>query len=140
MVDEAIHLTQGRGEWVGAVPENSAVGESQTNGRAERAVQRVEDQLRTFLGELESRLGYQLKSNAPILSWLVEYVAVVLNKYHINDSTGLTAYKDLHGADASERRAYIGERVHFLAPARRRSNLDLRMGIRGLPRHPDDIQ
>ena len=29
MVDEAVHITRGRGEWVGAVPENSDVGESQ---------------------------------------------------------------------------------------------------------------
>ena len=50
MVDSAIALTQGRGEWVGAVPENSAVGESQSNGRAERAVQRLEDLVRTFPG------------------------------------------------------------------------------------------
>ena len=57
MVDEAVRLTQGRGEWVGAVPENSAVGESQSNGRAERAVQDVEDHIRTLLGELENRIG-----------------------------------------------------------------------------------
>ena len=128
MVESAVQLTKSRGEWVGAVPEASAVGESQSNGRAERAVQRVEDLVRTFLGELEDRLGCQLKSNAPVLSWLVEYVAVVLNKYHLNDSTGMTAYKALHGADASERLAFFAERVFFLIPKRRRSNLDLRWG------------
>ena len=34
MTDEAVQITKGRGEWVGAVPENSPVGESQSNGKA----------------------------------------------------------------------------------------------------------
>ena len=80
MVDAAVTLTQGTGERVGAVPENSAVGESQSNGRAERAVQRLEDHVRTFLGELEERLGVQLKPNSPVLSWLVEYAAALPNR------------------------------------------------------------
>ena len=63
MIDAAVALTQGRGEWVGAVPEASAVGESQSNGRAERSVQRREDHVRPFLGELEENLGCQLKAN-----------------------------------------------------------------------------
>ena len=100
------------------VPENSAVGESQSNGRAERAVQRVEDQLRTFLGELEDRLGYQLRADAPILSWLVEYVAAAQHKHPINETTGTTAYKFLHGADASERLGANVEPVFYgSAPA-----------------------
>ena len=72
MIDEAIRLTQGRGEWVGAVPENSAVGESQSNGRAERAVQNVEDHVRTLLGELASRIGRQLMPQTPALNLRVE--------------------------------------------------------------------
>ena len=69
MVDEAIQITKGRGEWVGAVPENSAVGESQSNGRAERSVQRLEDHVRTLLAELEDQLGIQLRPGSPIVSW-----------------------------------------------------------------------
>ena len=40
-----------------AVPENSAVGESQSNSRAERAVQTFEDMLRTYKSALEARIG-----------------------------------------------------------------------------------
>ena len=43
-------------EYLGAVPEPSAVDESQSNGRAERSVQRFEDKARTFKAALESRL------------------------------------------------------------------------------------
>ena len=93
MIDEAIQVTKGRGEWVGAIPEASPVGESQRNGRAERSVQEVEDQVRTLLGELEDRISYQLQPTAPVLSWLVEYACVILNKYKVQDETGLTAYE-----------------------------------------------
>ena len=113
MVDEAINITKGRGEWIGAVPEKSPLGESQSNGKAARAVQAVEDQVRTLLAELEDRLGHALKPKDPVLSWLVEYCAVLLNKYHINEATGKTAYEALHGQEASERLAYFGERVLF---------------------------
>ena len=49
-----------------------------------------------------------------------------LNTYQPNEATGLTAYQFLHGQPASEKLAYFGERVFFLTPKRRRSNLDLR--------------
>ena len=37
-----------------------------------------------------------------------------------------SAYQKLHGADPKERLAYVGEKVFFFVPAKRRSNLDLR--------------
>ena len=116
MMEEAIKLTKGRGEWVGAIPEKSPVGESQSNGRAERSVQQLEDQIRTFLGELEDRIQTSLKPDSPVLSWLVEYAAVVLNKYHEQEETNMTAYEFLHGHEADEKLAYFGERVYFHLP------------------------
>ena len=129
MIEESLHVTEGRGEWVGAIPENSAFGESQSNGKAERAVQALEDQTRTLLGELEDRLGVQFKSGDAVLAWLVEYAAVLLNKYHPDDATGVTAYQHLHGQPAGERLAYFRERLFFLTPKRRRSNLELRWAV-----------
>ena len=130
MMQETISLTKGRGEWVGAVPEHSAVGQSASNSRAERSVQRVEDHIRTLLGELESRVSHQFEANHPVISWMVEYAAVLLNTFPINDATGMSAHQLMHGKPAdAERSAYFGERVFFLTPARRRSNLDLRWGV-----------
>ena len=79
MVKEAIETIKGHGEWVGPVPENSAVGESQSNARAEKSVQQVEDMLRTHLGELEARLKVSISNEHPIFAWLVEYIAVLIN-------------------------------------------------------------
>ena len=69
-MEEAVQVTKGSGEWVGAIPEASPVGESQSNGRADRAMQQVEDQTRTLLGELEERIAQPLKPTVPMLSWI----------------------------------------------------------------------
>ena len=44
------------------VPENSAVGESQSKGNAENAVQRIEDMVRTYKAALEDRIGFRVPS------------------------------------------------------------------------------
>ena len=48
-----------------AVPEESAPGESQSNGAAERAVQMVEDQIRTMKLALEHNLQVKVKVQKP---------------------------------------------------------------------------
>ena len=53
-----------------AVPENSAVGKSASNGKAERAVQQVEDMLRTYLHALEGRIKRKIPMSHPIRRWL----------------------------------------------------------------------
>ena len=96
MIRSSMLALGGSADWQGAVPENSAVGESQSNGKAEAAVKLFEDQMRVMKGALESRLQARLPSNHPVMLWLVEYAATVLNKYAVQ-STGRTAYHDLHG-------------------------------------------
>ena len=59
-------------DWQGAVPENSAVGECQSNGRAEQAVQSVEDQTRTPKCALEDRIQARIPSTHPISLWMAE--------------------------------------------------------------------
>ena len=63
-------------KWVGAIPEHSAVGESQSNGKAERAVRHVEDLVRCHKAHLEDSLGKTIPVHHPVISWLIEYVAV----------------------------------------------------------------
>ena len=54
------------------VPEHSAVGESQSNGKAERTVQQLEEQVRIINSALESRTGAKIPSSHPIIRWTVE--------------------------------------------------------------------
>ena len=103
-------------EWGGAVPERSAVGESQSNGRAEKAVQTVEDQLRTLKFALEDHIGAQIPSTHPVTMWLAEYTGVLLTKYSV-DSDGTTPYEHLHGQRVRERIVEFGEQnIYFVSP------------------------
>ena len=74
----------------------------------------------------ESFEGATISNGHPVLAWLVEYVAVLINKYHVAEGESESAYQKLHGNDPSERLAYFGEKVFFFVPTKRRSNLDLR--------------
>ena len=77
MVDDALHRTGKSGvfESYESVPEYSAVGASPSNGRAERAVQTIEDQLRTLKSAIGSRTNPRIPSDHPVMRWLVEHSA-----------------------------------------------------------------
>ena len=112
-------------EFTQMVPEWSAVGESASNGRAERAVQQVEDLLRTYLHALESRLKVSILSHAPVVRWLVEHTMNMVNMYTVNPD-GVTPYAALHGKRAVARHAEFGQRIFWHVPKRARSKLCMR--------------
>ena len=68
-----------------AVSENSAVGESQSNSRAERSVQTFEDMLGTYKSAIEARMGSHLPSNHPVVYWLTEHAAHTYNRHFVSD-------------------------------------------------------
>ena len=111
-----------------AIPESSAVGSSPSNGRAERAVQQVEDQVRVGKIALEARLGVQLPCSHPVMRWLVEHSVDIINKYAINKS-GLSPHEELHGKKAAERRVEFGERVFYSTPKKGRAKMDHRWKV-----------
>ena len=99
------------------------MGASASNGRAERAVQAVEDLVRTLKAALESRLHWKLPTTHPVFRWLVEHSADIMNKHAINKS-GFTPYEELHGKRPRERRVEFGERVFYSLPKKGRGKLD----------------
>ena len=107
------------------VPELSDVGESLSNGRAERAVQSVEDMTRAYLHALESRLKVQIPTQHPIMRWLFEHAGSMLNRFTLNPD-GVSPYAALHGRNCSDRHVEFGEKVFYCVPKRARSKLDLR--------------
>ena len=111
-----------------AVPEHSAVGESASNARAERTVQMVEDQLRVCKAALESRLGSRVSCSHPVIRWLVEHCADIMNRFSVN-KTGMSPYEELHGKKAVERRVEFGELIYYSTPKKGRAKLDLRWKI-----------
>ena len=67
MIRTAMTSLGGSADFQGAIPETSAVGESQSNGKAEAAVKLLEDHLRVMKGALESRLKSRLPTSHPVM-------------------------------------------------------------------------
>lgn len=111
-----------------ATPESSAVGSSASNGRAERAVQQVEDQIRVGKSALESKLKCTIPCNHPVVRWMVEHYFDVINKYSITQNC-TSPCESLHGKKAAERRNEFGEIVYFSTPKKGRAKMDLRWKI-----------
>ena len=61
------------------IMEESPVEDSRSNGYIERAVQTVQDQVRTMKSALEGRIGEDVKPDHPGLPWLVMRSASLLN-------------------------------------------------------------
>ena len=107
------------------VPEYSAVGESPSNGKAERVVQQVEDQVRTLKSALESHINARVVSNHAIMQWLVRHSCMILTSFSVNPD-GQTPYQSLHGKRAPDRLVEFGELVYYHVPKKLRHKLDLR--------------
>ena len=86
--------------------EDSKVYDSQSNGTAERAVQSIESFTRTHKLALEKKLGRKIPSSHPIMTWLVEHGADVLNKYLVGRDVK-TPFERIKG------KVYKGEMVEF---------------------------
>ena len=125
LMEKAIRKVGITGELVSAVPEHSSVGESQSNGRAERAVQEAEDMLRCMKLALEERLSARVTSTTPIMKWMCEHAAATINRFHVHDD-GQTAYQRSHGHPFSGYVLEFGEKVFYYVLKRARTKLDRR--------------
>ena len=118
---------------VATVPRHSPVGESQSNGRVENAIRRVQEQVRAFSDQLKARTGVSLGTDHPVFEWLVEWAATTLTRFVIRGD-GKTSYEKIGGRTRDNLPiATFGERVCYLplkTNKRDRSKLErLREGI-----------
>ena len=79
--------------------EGSPATDSRANGRAERAVQSVEKQVRVLKMSTEEQLG-QFSVLHPAFPWLVKHAGDVITKFHVQKD-GLTAYERVKGREYS---------------------------------------
>ena len=91
---------------------NSPVGVKGSNGIIERAVQAVEGQLRTMKDVLDARYKQVIPAEHCIITWLVKYVSVLLNKMEIGHD-GKTAEQRTRGRKSSILGLEFGEQVLF---------------------------
>ena len=128
LLGDVIAAAQQAGDVLSAVPESSAIGESQSNGRAENAVQQFEDQIRTLKAALEARLSSKVPVTHPVFLWLIEHTASILNRYFVAEH-GKTPYEFTHGKRHKGRTAEFGEKVLYYVPKKLRSKMNLRWRV-----------
>jgi hypothetical protein len=92
-----------------SVTSHSGVGDSKGNGLAERAVQQVEEMVRVHKLAVEARIKEKLPVNHPMMGWLVEHAADLLNRYSVGQDGG-TPYQRLKG------RRFMGNMLEFGSP------------------------
>ena len=66
--------------------------DSKGNGVIERAVKSIEGQTRVARSALEMRIGAKIEPEHAVMTWLIEYVSLLLNRYEVGRD-GRTAYE-----------------------------------------------
>jgi hypothetical protein len=116
-----------KASWNGdAALENSPVGESESNGAVERAIQSWEGQVRTMKDALESRIKSDIPADHPIMTWLVEYAATLQRRCLVG-SDGRTPQEKVKGRPSRRPVAEFAEKVWYRPLRDRRSKLDMVM-------------
>ena len=108
-----------------AVPEHSHPGESPSNGKAERSVRSSVEYFACLKACFEARLGLAqpLPCSHPVVKWLVEHAAFLMNRCMV-DVSGRTPYGHLHGQDLQDRLCEFGEVILWCVPKKSRAKLD----------------
>ena len=91
------------------VIEETPVADSRANGRAERAVQVVEEQCRTIIYDLEEMTGERVSVKSSLFPWIVEYSCDCVNKFRVGDDRRTTYERIKH-------RKYTGKMLPFGCP------------------------
>ncbi len=100
---------------------HAARSDSKGNGQTEKAVQSVEEMVRTLMIDLESRCGEALSVEDDFFPWLIEHACDLLNKYKVRRGN-LTAWESIKGEP------YMGE---YICLRNTSTASDLGSGARG---------
>ena len=102
-----------RTEAIDIMPEESPVGEHKSNGEVENAAQIVQSQLRTLRLGLQSRYRTRLRSDHPVMPWVIKHAALLINICKVGED-GRTAWERRKGKNFNRQLPEIGECVWFL--------------------------
>ena len=97
---------------VGTALDESRVGDSNSNARAEVAVQEIKGMVRTLRSALEYNIGSKIPIEHPIIPWLVRHAGLNITRHQIRDD-GLTALHKMKGYKGIMPTGEFGEVVHF---------------------------
>lgn len=65
------------------IPVNSPVGKSESNGRVEDAIRRVQDKVRTMKCQVKIEVGISLDKLDDLMSWMVRWAGELITKYSL---------------------------------------------------------
>ena len=74
---------------------------------------------------MEARIGQKLPPTHPVMYWLIEHCASILNRHFVT-SDGTTAYQHTNGKKSKGQTAEFGEKVLYHVPKKLRGKLSLR--------------
>ena len=90
-----------------------AVGDHNSNGEAEQAVQKVEDEVRTWKDAVEDSLGERVAPTHDLLAWMVEHAMSVDRRTAIGEG-GKTHLERIRGRRGRDIMAEFAESVLFI--------------------------
>ena len=99
----------------GTAIENSRVGDSNSNGRVERAIQDFKGLVRTLRSALEAKTGGSISLDDAVVPWLVRHAAHLITASRVRED-GRTAFQNMKGRRSSAKLVPFGETVLFKIP------------------------
>ena len=100
----------------------AARSDSKGNGQAEKAVQSIEEMVRTLFIDLEQRCGEELSVHDSFFPWIVEHACDLLNRFKVRKGNK-TAWEYLAGEP------YTGEVYPFGTPVQHRMSGPVQGGV-----------
>ena len=101
---------------------HAARSDSKGNGQAEKAVQSIEEMVRTLMIDLEQRCGENLSVTENFFPWLVEHACDLLNRYKVRKGNR-TAWVRIRG------KPYTGDIYAFGTPVMHRMSGPVQGGV-----------
>ena len=99
-----------------------------SNGVVERAVQAVEQCLRTMKSSLDERMGVKIDVQHPVITWMCEFVGYMMNRMEVA-ADGKTPYERVKGKKGEVLGLEFGERVMWKHhPGKTMEKLNARWG------------
>ena len=114
MTDMQKAIATARGK-LGTALENSKVGESDSNGKVERAIQDLKGLIRTIKSATEEKTGAPIHVNDPVVPWLVRHAAHLINTCRVRED-GKTAVQLMKGRKMNAKLLPFCETVLFKIP------------------------
>ena len=99
----------------GTALENSRVGDSDSNGKIERAIRDVKGMIRTLRSSVEEKTGKTIRLDAAIVPWIIRHSAYILTRCKIG-ADGKTAMQKMKGRRVNVPWIPFGEPVVFKLP------------------------